>query len=338
MEAVDDTMTVRLTEAPVPLDTADWKTRLRQLVLQEGLIETRPSLAALERVDRSAPPAAVFLGVGLCTESRLSAALPLDFLGMLLPAERVRRAVGARVLCVMLADVHALGNGFAADQVERQARQTEQSLWRIKSALRLPAMEIVRASSFHGTASYRRVLAEVGLRAGPHEDPYFIRQVADLEYLDRRAGGALKVGWTISASSRVKRRRDEVAFDDRFRQWVGKNVGFVYCKAGRTLDDRRPKASPYVAVEPARRVCLRPGEEVRAKLERARGVAAEITVKGVVRHLKAVTRSFSELVEPLGGPVDRRAQAVISWILAHDAALATREAPWASSYASTSGR
>jgi hypothetical protein len=331
-------MNFRLTEVPALREAVDWKTRLRQLILQEGLIETRPSLAALERVDRVNPPSAVFLGVGLCTGSQLSAALPLDFLGMLLPAERVRRAVGARTLCVMLADVHALGNGFAADRVERRARQTEQTLWRIRTALRLPAMEIVRASSFHGSASYRRVLAEVGLRAGRQEDPYFIRQVADLEYLDRRAGGVLKVGWTISASSRVKRRRDEVAFDDRFRQWVGKNAAFVYCKAGRTLDDRRPKASPYVAVEPGRRVCLRPGEEVLDKLERARGVAAAATVKGVVRHLRAVTRSFSELVEPLRGPVDRRAQAVISWILAHDAALATREAPWGSSYASTSGR
>ena len=289
-----------------------WLERLEEVALQDPLIETRPSLEAIRAAGRQLPPGAVFVGVGLCARSRISAALPLDVLGVVLPAERVRRATGASSLVVMVADSHALSNGLDEQLVDDHARTTQQTLELIRARFELPRMEIVRASRMHATADYQAVLSEVDRRALPADHDYFKLEVADVEYLDRTLGGIVKVGWSISPSGRLGRRQDEIAFDWRFGQWMKRGICFVYCKAGRALDDRYPKASPYVTVNPPRRVCLRQDEEVRSKLERGRELAAPSAVNGVRKHLKRLTRAYSQLVGPLEGTLEQRVQSIIS--------------------------
>ena len=318
------------------LDPAgDWREHLRHIVMQERLIETGPTLEALTRLRMERAPRAVYLGVGLCTASEVSVCLPADLLGILLAAERVRQAVRAEALVVLVADEHAKGNGFHPERVEQRADETEALLHRLGQRLQLSQLEILRASRVHRTSRYRRVLAEVELRAPPEDGAYFRRQVADVEYMHRERGGVIKVGWVVSASPRVERRRDELAFDERFREWSGEHVGFVYCKAGRTLDDHRPKASPYVVVDPSRRICLLPDEDVAGKLERARRHSSPATVRGARRHLKSVARLFSEVVGALDGPVEQRLQAMIAAVFARPA---DQSKAWHSSYASISGR
>ena len=294
----------------------DWQERLRGVILQERLIETAPSLGALERQRLPQPPRAVYLGVGLCTETDVSVAVPVDLLGILLPAERVRRAVGAEALVVVVADEHALGNGFRPDRVMKRAVETERLLCRLGTTLGLEQMQVMRASSFHGSTRYRRILAEVDLRAPHGLGRYFRRQVADVEHMHRVWGGVVKVGWVVSGSPRVQHRRDEMAFDTCFNSVVGDHVGFVYCKAGRTMDDRRPKASPYVVVDPSRRICVSPDEDVAGKLERARRHASTAAVNGVRKHVGAVARIYSRMVAALDGPVERRLQSIISSVFA----------------------
>jgi len=311
---------------PQMIEPGGWQDRLRRTVVQESLFETTASLAGIAGL--ACAPRAVFAGVGLCSRSDLSVALPVDLLGILLPAEQVRRAIGAGTTVALVADEHALGNGFHPDRVRQRTGETVAILRRLSTVMGLE-IEVVRASSFHGSTRYRRILAEVGLRAAPGDDAYFHRQVADLEYMHRTLGGIVKVGWVVSGSPRVARRRDELAFDQRFRAWVGRHVGFVYCKAGRTLDDRRPKASPYVVVDPSRRICLGPDEDVSGKLQRAGRQASAATVNGARRHLKAIARA-SRAVTPLTGPVEHRLQQMIRSIFDDE--------PWTSSYASTSGR
>jgi hypothetical protein len=291
-----------------------WREELCRLVLQEQLIETRPSLQALDRSRGLAAPGAVFLGIGLCTDSSASTDLPLDVLGVLLPAERLRRALGLDRLLVLVADEHALENSDDAwyrRQIQRRARQVCWTLERIRAPLGLQGMQILLASDLQQVAGYRRELAEVRRRAPADEHPYFKREVADIAFLDRLHGGILKVGWTISASDRALHCQDELAFDRRYRRWMDHPVYTVYCKAGRAFDDRRPKASPYVTTDASRRICLRPDEQVVPKLRRAQDLASGSTIRGTRRHLNAICRAHGELTGPLAGVLEQRVQRLI---------------------------
>jgi hypothetical protein len=291
-----------------------WRRRLGDLILQEPLIETRPSLAALRQVPAGRPPGAVFVGVGLGTPSRMSEVVPLDILGILLPAERVRYAINAGRLVVLVADAHTRTNGFKHCQVEEQALRVVHTLERIRGALGLKRMQIVRASSFHDTVEYRRILDQVKCRGADEDHPYFGLEVADVQYMNRLHGGIVKVGWTIGRSGIALAGNDEAAFDRRFLRWVGRHIGFVYCRAGRVFDDRRPKASPYVTLNGERRLCLHPEERVKTKVELARQHASEQTARGVKNHLKKIARCYCAVVEPLRGAWDQRMQAILSRI------------------------
>jgi hypothetical protein len=286
-----------------------WLGALRKEILQSPLIESRPSFEALTRCERRTPPKAVFLGIGICTRDRVSGGVPFDLLGVLLPAERIRRAIGAAKLVVAIADRHALTNGLERSDVYRRSREVERLLATVRDRLGLTAMTVVRASGFHGSPEYRAARSLVEQRADGTDHPYFKSEVADIEFFNRAYGGILKVGWTVGRSTRSKPKRDEVAFDRRFQRWMGGHVAFVYCKAGRSLSDRRPKGVPYTAVDPAMRICLTPDEDVAEKL--ATCSASPPTVKGVRNHLRAVTRAYSQTVRPLTGPVESRAQEVI---------------------------
>lgn len=292
----------------------DWQRGLEQYVLQEPLIETNPSLRALRAMGCDAPPRAVLVGIGLCTQDRLGSVLPLDVLGMLLPAERIRRLVGASSLQVLIADEHALSNRLDPCQVRTRAREVADTLMQIKQALAWPHMRVLRASSFHHTDLYRGILDQVQERAPDIDHPYIAKQVADTEYLRRTLHGVIKVGWTIGAGQRA-RRRDELVFDEQVRRCFGNRVGYVYCKAGRSFDDQRRKTVPYVVLDPAARICLRPDENVFRKLTRARSSASPDTVNGYRNHLRTLAYSFSKQVQPLAGPLEHRVQTMISRIV-----------------------
>jgi hypothetical protein len=293
-----------------------WLRRLRNAALQSPLVESRPTLAGLRPLEAGAAPRAVFLGVGLCTREVLSRTLPVDLVGLLLTAERARQSLRAPTLLVAVADVHARENEFDALAVRRRAQETEAVLQRLGERLRLPRMRVVRASQFQDSAGYRRILEWVDEVSAQDEHPYVMREAADIEYLHRQFGGLLKLGWSVSSLPKGTERFDEVAFDRRYQEWVGNGVGFVYAKAGRALDDRCPKVSPYTVVEPARRICLRPDEDVARKLREAETRVQPSTIRGVRRHLARITREFRDLVAPVDGDVETRIQQIIDHVLA----------------------
>lgn len=310
----DDSRLLPLRPAPALAPRGDWTADAARLVRQSPLLETGLSLEGLQRAQRPRPPAAIFVGVGLCTRARASRAVPFDVLGMLLPAERLRRAIGARELVVLVADSHALINDLDPFQVRALARRWIDTLARLGDSV-LPRLRVLRASQLHATPRYRDVLEEVRRRAPGGAHPYVLREVADIEHLRRELGGVLKVGWAICSCG--DRGHDERFFDARHRAWVGSAVGFVYCKAGRALDDRRPRAAPYITTDPERRICLSPGEDVEAKLARASalGHASASTVRGVRKQLKMIARAYRELGHPLRGPVEQRTQTIIDEML-----------------------
>lgn len=267
-------------------------------LVQEPLLDTAESLESLERAPLDRPPAAIFVGIGLCSPTRLGRALPLDVLGMLIPAELIRRSCAAREVLVMIADRHAAASGFDDAEVERRAAAIHRSLGTLAAhpGLRL---RVVRASSFHDLRAYRRLRADVEQRLEGSQacDPYVARQLADTAFFNREYGRIWKIGWTIGSGAAG--RRDEVRFDSLFRACYGDRLGFVYCKPGRSLADGRPKASPYLAPKPAERVCLDRAEVPEEKLSEDEAPCSADTLNGVRRHLKRILYSYRRHLGPL---------------------------------------
>ncbi len=311
--------------APAPRTHASVLPKLAHVVTQQSLFATRPSLAGLAHVEARAPaPRAVFVGVGLASNDELSRALPVDALGMLLAAERARRAVHAEGIALLIADAHALCNGIAADLVADRARGYEHVLRGMIARLGWKDVRLLRAAELHAREDYVQLHEHIRRRAPAGAHPYVTREIADIEYFARACDGILKVGWALTARGGCAE-RDERVFDERFRRWVGPHVGFVYCKAGRALDDRRRKAVPYIERDPSRRICLTREERVGEKLARASSELSLSTVRGVRKHLKAIARSYRELVRPLSGTLEEQVQAMLDDVLARPVHSSTED-------------
>lgn len=288
------------------LSQRGWRGRLCHEVEQSPLISTACSLAGLAGCWRAEPPQRVMVGIGLCSGEEVSDGLPFDALGLLLTAERVRRAIGARLVSVVVADEHARDAGVDPWAVAAQARRVFAILEQLEACALLPRLEVLRAGRLPRDASYRALLRRVGELLGPDDGDYLHRQLADMAWLARRPGGALKVGWSVGDNAE-RHRRDEVAFDRRYRQHFGCDLPFVYIKAGRTLDPARPKASPYIVQDRARRVLLDPDEDLEGKLRAAPEAQAR---RGVERHLKRVLRVYGQTWERLRGPLPAQLRAL----------------------------
>ncbi len=307
--------------APAISAPARWHERVLERARQHPLIDTRATLEGLRRAGRAPKPGAVYLGVGLCGRSELSKAVPLDLLGLVLPAEAVRRAAGARELVVLIADRHARESGFCASRVEERSAAVHAALARIGRQCGLPSLSVVRATEISDEKAYRDGLATVRRVLGPAPDDYTARQLADALYLEQRAGGLLKVGWVLRGADPA-RRRDEVAFDTALRRVVGDRVPFVYCKPGRSLAAGAPRVPPYIVTQPKSRLCLDGAEDPVAKLRAARRTSPRDAIEGYRRYLRALVYTFNRDIDRLPrGPLEDRAAALIR-LLAPRAELA----------------
>ncbi|HJL40542.1 MAG TPA: hypothetical protein RMG48_04500 [Myxococcales bacterium LLY-WYZ-16_1] len=283
--------------------------RVDQVILQEPLVASRASRLAIPVLKRAAPPQAVYVGIGLCTPKALSRAVPIDLLGLLLPAEVIRRALGAPKLVVLVADAHAQLNPFDPEAIRFRSNVVVRALLRIRERLGFGAWSVLRASEVAQSDAYRRVFDEVRERSRDVMRPYMVRQVADVVHFHRQLGGVLKVGWVLRPQRTTPGLGDEMAFDRQVQPWTGETVPFVYAKPGRTLDDRAKKAPPYVEPHPGRRILLDPREDVARKL--AQPGVNRSTLNGVKKHLRALTHTWSRVVEPVRGDVAERTQAIL---------------------------
>lgn len=289
-----------------------WTESAARLVVQEPLFDTHASLAALRRSLPDRRPRNVFVGFGLCSRGELSQAVPLDVLGMLLPAERMRRQLGARELLVLIADTHALENGFPEEQVAARADALEEVLRRIRGACRLWSLRIVRASSLHVSGGYRQTLERIRRRTGDECHEYVRRQFADVLYLDETCGPLLKVGWALSSAD-PQRQRDERVLDQALTRATGAPLSFAYCKPARTLSEASPRMPPYVVKRPDARLCLDRPEDPTAKLRRAQDSASPETVAAFRRHLRNLLYTYCRVIEPLPrGTVEERLEALMA--------------------------
>lgn len=286
-----------------------WKDAIVQCAIQHPLLQTHASLMGIEHL--RARPRAITLGIGISSPRALTRGVPFDVLGMLLPAESLRKAADAAHVVALIADRHALKNGFPAPQVARRTREIEATLRAVGRALGMP-LELVRASELHGQREYRLLQQRIRARAPSHEHPYVTLEVADTEYLRSAYGSIVKLGWALGGP-RAKAVLDERFFDVRHRAWVNSDVGFAYSPAGRTLDERRPHAAPYIVLDPARRLLLRPDEPIEHKLE-ASGQVSERSKRAVRRHMRRIVTAYSRHVTRLSGPLTERMRSVLGHV------------------------
>ena len=287
------------------IDGIDWRDRFRRVVQQESLILTAPSLPAVRELVE--PPQLVYLGVGLCTRHHLSEGLPVDVLGLILPAEAIRRALGAAQLLVLVADAHASTNHLPPDQIERRARRTVQALARVARRFALSRMVVVRASTFDSLDEFSGLLRAIETASDGRHHSYVLRQVADVAYLSRRCGPLVKVGWMLGRALMRRGATDELMFDRLVAPLSDASAAYVYCRPGRALDDERGRAPPYIVRDVTRRVLLDHREDVARKLEAA--AASPLAVRAVKNHLRRITATYARTVAPLSAPtVEARTQ------------------------------
>jgi hypothetical protein len=290
----------------------DWRRAVLQCATQHPLLHTSASVSGLSALQVA--PRAITMGIGLSAQHTLSRGLPLDVLGMLLPAEELRRAAGAERVVALIADRHALSNGFPRAYVQERAAHITLLLKRLRAALRLP-LDILAADDVHREATHQKLHAQIRERAG-EQHPYLTLEAADTGYLHQRYGSIIKIGWALDRSLVPGEVYDERVFDERFREWVGGPVGFAYARAGRTLDPRRPHAAPYVALDPARRLLLDPHEDIEAKLSAFSESVAPPMRNAVARHLRRITGAYSRVVTPLRGPLEVRLRTLLQHVFA----------------------
>ena len=270
--------------------------RLATIIRNEPLIEADPSIPRLSENLLARQDGAIYYGTGLTTPRALSVGLPFDVLGMVMVAEKLRRLLRLKSVIHHIADTHALANSFVTPEaVEERAQEILNTMTRVAKHLKIPEFSVVRSSSFDQTPEYLDILNHIETAKGE----YVARELADMRWYKQHKGLALKMGWIIQ-SSQTSTGFDERLYDDEYLHLFGADLSFIYLKAGRTFDQKRPKASPYIAVAGEQRILLKPDENVQEKFDIALSQWSDKQLGGAVNHLNAIVRLYEKLVEPTG--------------------------------------
>ncbi len=234
--------------------------------------------------DSKRGPANLYFGTGLTSRAEISAGLPFDFLGMMLPAELLRRKLGLGKVIQEISDTHAyLVNQNVDPRVVSEKARTQKALIdRIAKRLGMQdTYEVVCASSYQTTQEYQAITKELrevvagtkdaGLSpqfsAEIGENPYFRMQWAGMAYLRRQQNVQVKLSWLIEDDSKIKG-YDERAFDRGFLSLGRDSMSFAYVYSGLTFDSASNfRVIPYTAKSGEQRLMLQDGESAERLLE-----------------------------------------------------------------------
>ena len=267
----------------------DWRSHLLQDLRNTPIFASNATEAALANAPQKHPHA-VYLGIGLCTATQLShSCLPVDTLGFILAAERVRKIIDASTLIILIADAHAIVSGFNPLDVQRQAKILTRTLLRARHRLGLDNLCIIRASALHQHEGYQRTLHGIIHRSEGRGNPYIWHQTADVAYLDEICDGILKVGWSIRDNIIGTTQRDEPAFDSLIKSLSHRHPSFVYTCSGRSMSSKRPRVSPYITVAPETRILLHPKEDPSKKLSLLDSASSN-NAKSFKKYMSSVTQ------------------------------------------------
>lgn len=279
----------------------------------EPLVHADPTRAMVDHAFLERPSGSLYYGTGLATPKAASIGLPFDVLVLILVAEKVRRQFGLDTINHHIADTHALTNDFCnKEDVRAMAEEYRDILSRIARVANIP-LAVRFSSEFDSSDTYHALLA----RVKTDKAEYVKRELADILWYHDMHDVRFKLGWLVQ-STEIEIGFDERLYDREFRRVCQVPLSFGYVVAGRTLDLKRMRASPYISVPGENRILFKPGERVRAKFEAALPQWGEDkTLGGVTRHLRNILRLWDRLT---GNPVARgadvldRVQAIIDLV------------------------
>lgn len=271
-------------------DNLDITKKFEIFVRNEPLFEAGPTMSRIHSKTFTKPNRSIFYGTGLCTPTELTVGLPFDILGMILVAERIRRAFGFNKVFHHIADTHAKSNGkWDETKIDDLAQWTKTTLERILKNLEFKDFIVSMASSFDKTDEFKEILQSLPDEA--HE--YIQREVADIEWYRRTHNVSLKLGWIIVDGGEGG--NNETLFDDRFEHEFPNSMSFAYFSPGRTFDKSRQRVSPYIVTNGENRLILEQGEDVVAKFKKAEQEFGDKYFGGARKHLEDVVHSFEKL-------------------------------------------
>ncbi len=287
--------------------------KLAQVISNEPLIEPVPTLVHLPPTILNSHGRSLYYGTGLTTPRALSIGLPFDTLGMALVANKLRQLLGLKTIIHHIADTHALSNTFATrEAVDALADSAEAVMQKVAQHLKIPDFRVVRSSSFDTQDEYQQLLGTIHTAKGE----YVQRELADMLWYRAKHGLSVKMGWIIQSTA-APEGFDERLYDAEYRQAFGDDIAFMYLKAGRTFDQKRPKASPYISVSGEQRILLQKGEDVQGKFTAAMQVWPDKQLGGAVSHLNNIVRLYERTVGSVGkGPLPEKIQRIIDAIFA----------------------
>lgn len=240
--------------------------RLR--MLQElPLLSNENSIQLNERLlEMDLSQHALYFGTGLCTTKEMSQGLPLDFLGLLSTAAKIREILGFGKIIHLIADSHAKSNHFVSDEeVDAKAKHFKDLVLTAANRLNIRAVYNVQlASDFDTSSEYLEILNGIPSDAA-HE--YVRREWSDMEYLARKENVCLKLSWKIPVKQGKIHKSDEAFFDQGFVERFQRPYSFVSNRAGITFDPARLNACPYTSATAEKRILISENEDAEQKLE-----------------------------------------------------------------------
>lgn len=239
----------------------------------------------------------IFIGIGLCTPTKLSQAVPFDILGFLLTAEQLKRQIPNSKVFLLIGDQHAwLANNFDKKKIQKLTSQSQKTIFRIIKTLKLKNWHVSLSSNiFPNTApaSYEQL------------------EVRDINHFFKKFNCGIKISWQFSTGNQ-DHKTDEAHFD----QLLDIPIQTISVKPGFTLSAQKPHQSPYICTDSSTRIVLDPQENVVKKLSSFKGQIPDGQFQAVKNQLKRVTILFESLIKPFPPkmPLEEKVQIIIDKI------------------------
>jgi hypothetical protein len=221
------------------------------IIKQNELLHVVPTLSRLTANFRSAPTGSLYFGFGLTAFKAPTIGFPFDALMFILSAEFLRQKFSLGKIHCLIADTHALSNAFCdPNHTRKMLIKYQQTIENIATVTGIE-LSTHTASSFDQSNEYQQLLDSVDTSKGE----YVRRELADILWFHKFHDVKLKLGWLIHTNEK-KAGKDECYFDTEFLNKCTSNMSFAYTKSGRTFDENRPYASPYVSISTENRILI----------------------------------------------------------------------------------
>ena len=273
---------------------------LIKTIMNEQITETNPSLEGISKDFFYDQNSSLYLGTGLCTYHSMSIGLPFDVLSMILTAEKLRRDLGMKETFHQIADTHAKSNKFYNEnEIDELAKRERDLLIQIVEKLRIPNYNIILASETESHPVYIELFEQVTSKVPTDTHEYRIRELTDIEWFRVEKNVKIKIGWTIDGGTQHSK-FDERSYDSLYKECVSDKVSFVYVKAGRILDKKRPKASPYISIAGETRIMIDQNEDPKQEIGiGVKNFNGDKTLGSALKYYVGILRLYQSVVGKL---------------------------------------